>query len=136
MDALVRKLFTQVLRVRKNAHAPISHFKVGAAVLTKSSNVFAACNVESPTLTLTTHAEMAAIDRAVAAGERHLAAILVVTGCGKPVYPCALCLQKIADFSRSTVLIYAATVSGIVRHKTLQELYPEAFTARALRNEK
>lgn len=48
-------------RVRPNAHAPISHFKVGAAVESVLGNFYYGCNVEIPNFNGTTHGEQAAI---------------------------------------------------------------------------
>ncbi|MDP3962931.1 MAG: cytidine deaminase [bacterium] len=131
MDRITKKLFTQAKRVRQNAFAPISHYKVGAAALTKGGRIFSACNVESATVTLTTHAEAAAIDQAVAAGERTIVKIIVVVAEKAPVFPCGLCRQKIAEFSGNAEVI-AVTMRGATRRAFIKDLYPEPFVMKNL----
>jgi cytidine deaminase len=60
-----RKAADLCVSVRQNAYAPYSGFKVGAAAVSKNGKIFAGCNVESADYSLTTHAEMNAIDTMV-----------------------------------------------------------------------
>ena len=113
-------------RVRENAHAPFSHYKVGAAVLTTTGNIYVGCNVESPTLSLTTHAEWNAIAAMYAAGEQDLRAILILSQEKEPGYPCALCRQKIIEVSRDAIVI-GATLDGRTISARIDELYPSPF---------
>ena len=126
MSHIEQKLFEMAKAVRKNAFAPISKFQVGAAVYTKNGNFYAGCNVESATMTQTTHAEMNAIDTAVAAGDKEITKILIITHSKSPAFPCALCRQKIAEFSRNATVI-ATTSSGKSKTSTIKKLYPEPF---------
>lgn len=54
-------LLDQARAVRENAHAPYSKFKVGAALRTKSGDVFVGCNVENVAYPEGTCAEAGAI---------------------------------------------------------------------------
>ena len=49
------------IKVRENAHAPYSEFKVGAAIRTVSGAVFSGCNVENIAYPQGTCAEAGAI---------------------------------------------------------------------------
>src|SRR5512134_2538631 len=102
LSALDRKLAGLGLAVRKNAHAPYSRFKVGAVAVSSSGALYAGCNVESGDYTLTTHAEMNAINAMIAAGETRLSEIAVALSAvpGLPV-PCGLCRQKMMEFAGS-----------------------------------
>lgn len=73
--------------------------RFGAAVLTKNGNIFSSGQYFSDTLSLTLHAEQAALAHAAAHGEYAIAAI---TCAGNPsayqlsggiIYPCHLCKQ-------------------------------------------
>ena len=72
--ALIRAAFV----AREYAYAPYSHFKVGAALLTRRGRVFTGCNIESATYTPTCCAERTALVKAVSEGERQFAAIAIV----------------------------------------------------------
>jgi cytidine deaminase len=54
---------------REKAYAPYSGYKVGAAVLCKSENIYSGFNVENAAYTPTTHAEELAILLALKGGE-------------------------------------------------------------------
>src|SRR5205807_10272171 len=84
----------------KNAHAPYSKFKVGAAMLTTKGEVFTGCNVENASYGLTNCAERTAIFSAVAKfGSRmRIRAIAVVNNHGVPCSPCGACRQVIYEF--------------------------------------
>lgn len=125
------RLFRLAMKARTHSHAPVSGFRVGAAVLTASGNTYSGCNVESVTLTSTTHAEVNAIDTAVASGDSEITKLLVVTNAPGPVFPCALCRQKVAEFSSNAEII-AATTDEKLRRSTVKELYPEAFVSSNL----
>lgn len=84
---------------RNRAYAPISQFRVGAAVLDEKLGTFSGGNVESGSLFASICAERVAIANAVLAGGRNLVAIAVIGNNPKrPVTPCALCRQLIAEF--------------------------------------
>lgn len=130
MDAIVEKLFTLALMAQKNAYAPVSHFHVGAALITANGTTFSGCNVEDATLTLTTHAEVNAIDSMVTSGQREIKSILILTQNSEPTLPCALCRQKIAEFAAKDISIIAATPQKKFKTFTLAELYPFPFTLK------
>ncbi|GAH27456.1 unnamed protein product, partial [marine sediment metagenome] len=56
-----RELVEIAKKTGENAYAPYSNFKVGAALLTKSGNVYKGCNVENSSYGLTICAERVAI---------------------------------------------------------------------------
>lgn len=128
----IQKLFGLALEAQKRAFAPLSKYYVGCAVLTEKGNTYIGCNVESATYTNSTHAEMLAIDSAVLAGEKKIARLLIVTSGEEPGFPCALCRQKIAEFSDDAEVI-AATPTGEWKQSLISELYPDAFTLKKLR---
>ena len=65
---------------RKFAYTPYSHFKVGAALLTKSGKLYTGCNIENSSYTPTVCAERTAVFKAVSEGESDFAVIAVVGG--------------------------------------------------------
>ena len=114
-------------RVRENAHAPYSNFKVGAAVRGVSGTVYAGCNVENVAYPEGTCAEAGAIAAMVAAGEREVAEVFVIAQGARPVPPCGGCRQKLAEFADAAVVVTMATTSGERATMTVAELLPGAF---------
>ncbi len=113
--------------VRENAYAPYSHFKVGAAVRTKSGAVFVGCNVENVAYPEGTCAEAGAIAAMVAAGETELIEVCVIADSPHPISPCGGCRQKLAEFGRGDVPVRLATVDGPETMTTIADLLPGAF---------
>jgi cytidine deaminase len=109
------------------AYAPYSRFPVGAAVLSESGAVYAACNVENAAYPVGTCAEAGAIAAMVSAGERRIAAVLVL-GAGEPlVTPCGTCRQRIREFAAPATPIHVAGPEGVRRSFRLDELLPFSF---------
>ncbi len=121
-------LFEKALRVRENAHAPYSNFKVGAALRTKNGKVFVGCNVENAAYPQGTCAEAGAIAAMVAAGENRIAEIWIVADSSETVAPCGGCRQKLAEFSSPDMTIVLAGLEGERKRRTLVELLPDSFS--------
>jgi cytidine deaminase len=122
-------LIAKAMEARKKAHAPYSHFTVGAALLAKSGRVYTGCNVENASYGLSICAERTAVFKAVSEGERDFEAIAVVTERG--VTPCGACRQVLMEFGEDMQVIVADGAGGY-RVFGLQELLPEAFTSEHL----
>ena len=115
------------LKVRENAHAPYSKFKVGAAVRAASGAIYSGCNVENVSYPEGTCAEAGAIAAMVAAGETELTEVFVVADSPEPVTPCGGCRQKLAEFGKGDVMVTMANTGGVERKMTISELLPGAF---------
>lgn len=124
-----KTLLDAAIAVRENAHAPYSNFKVGAALRTKSGQVFQGCNVENVAYPEGTCAEAGAIAAMCAAGERDIAEITVVAESPTPIPPCGGCRQKILEFASPDVLVTMATLSGKTSVLRVADLLPGAFDA-------
>ena len=111
----------------KNAYAPYSNFKVGAALLTAAGEVFAGCNVENASYGMTNCAERTAIFAAIAKSGPGLKirAIAVVNEQGVPCSPCGACRQVIYEFGPDARVIFQNAKGWTVSHIT--ELLPEGF---------
>lgn len=95
-----RELVGMAIEVKRQAYAPYSHYDVGAALRDETGAAHAGCNVEGCDFTLTTHAEMSAINAMVKTGVKKLVEIAIAVeseiGYGMP---CGLCRQKIREFA-------------------------------------
>ena len=121
-EPTVAELLTLAEKARENAYAPYSNFKVGAALLCKSGNIFVGCNVENASYGGTICAERNAITTAIAAGERDFAAIAICGGINESIdecLPCGICRQFMAEFSPSGDLLI---VTGSARKPNIYPL--------------
>ncbi|MEX5730013.1 cytidine deaminase [Rhodovulum iodosum] len=116
-------------KVRENAHAPYSNFKVGAAIRSADGAVHLGCNVENIASPEGTCAEAGAIAAMIAAGQTEIAEVAVIAGGPAPVTPCGGCRQKLAEFAAPDVRVTMATLSGETLVMNVAELLPGAFSA-------
>lgn len=112
----------------KNAHAPYSNFRVGAAFVTDKGKVFAGCNVENASYGMTNCAERTAIFTAVAelGPKFEIKAIAVVNDQGVPCSPCGACRQVIYEFGPDAVVFFTGK-DGREKQTPITELLPEGF---------
>ncbi len=122
-------LIEHAARVRQNAHAPYSNFRVGAAIRSSTGTVYVGCNVENVAYPEGTCAEAGAIAAMVAAGETEIAEVAVIADSPAPVPPCGGCRQKLAEFGRGDVPVTLATVDGQRLTTEISALLPGAFGA-------
>lgn len=111
----------------KNAYAPFSKFRVGAAVLTAAGKIYPGCNVENSSYGMTNCAERTAVFSAVAAEgpAMKIRAVAVVVEGGGPCAPCGACRQVIFEFGPEAIVIHR-TATGL-RTVPISELLPEGF---------
>ena len=112
----------------KNAHAPYSKFRVGAAVLTGTGQIHTGCNVENASLGLTVCAERVAIFSAAASegGENlEVRAVAVVNERGIECAPCGACRQVIAEFGKNAIVFFQGTSD--IKEMGLSDLLPKPF---------
>lgn len=121
-------LLEAATKVRKQAYAPYSNFKVGAAIRTTAGTVFSGCNVENVAYPEGTCAEAGAIAAMIAAGETEIAEVLVIADSPLPVSPCGGCRQKLAEFTKADVNVTMTTLEGNSQTLTMAEILPGAFT--------
>jgi cytidine deaminase len=113
-------------KARERAHAPFSHFRVGAAVRTKSGRIFGGCNIENASYGLTICAERTAIFKAISEGEREFDAIAVVTDVEQLTPPCGACRQIIWEFC-GDVEVVLANLKGKIELERAGNLLPRPF---------
>jgi cytidine deaminase len=110
-----------------NAHAPYSRFRVGACVRAASGRLYAGCNVENVSYGLTQCAESTAIGAMVAAGDREIVEVVVITERAELCPPCGRCRQQLAEFARPQTRVHLCGPEGVRATTTLGELLPLAF---------
>jgi len=114
---------------QQNAYAPYSNFRVGAAVLLESGEIFTGCNVENASYGLTNCAERSAIFAAVSklgGANVKISAVAVVNDHDAACSPCGACRQVIAEFGPNAVVWYQGR-NGI-QENTISNLLPDCFS--------
>lgn len=106
------------------SYSPYSHFKVGAALLTKDGKVYTGCNIENGSYGATNCAERTALFKAVSEGAREFSAIAIAAEKSVP-WPCGICRQALNEFAPDIRVI--VTWDGNRDEATLPMLLPHGF---------
>ncbi|GAB4489058.1 MAG: cytidine deaminase [Anaerolineales bacterium] len=120
--------------VRRNAYAPYSHYRVGAALRAKSGRVYTGVNVENAAYPTTMCAERVALFKAISEGEREFESLALVTENGGS--PCGACRQALSEFGLELRVLIADGAETLLQEISLSALLPEAFTPQKLKAEK
>lgn len=136
VPARIRRAHEVARKVRRQAYAPYSKFKVGAALVTQKGKIISGCNVENASYGGTVCAERVAILKAVSGGENAFSDVVVVTDSDRPAYPCALCLQVMAEFLEPGAKIWVADLKSIHSVTRFADLLPRPFGPKQLNEAK
>ena len=128
------ELVKEAIEARKNSYAPYSHFKVGAALLSKDGRIFRGCNIENSSYSPTNCAERTAFFKAVSEGVMQFDAIAIVGGMEKETeafsdfaFPCGVCRQVMREFCKSDFKIIVGKSATDFKVFTLNDLLPYGF---------
>jgi len=126
-SAIRRKLERAATKVMKNAHAPYSNFRVGAAVLLTNGDIFLGCNVENASYGMTNCAERTAIFSAVAqlGPKIEIRAVAVTNDHGVACSPCGACRQVIYEFGQNAMIFFQGADGP--KQAQIADLLPEGF---------
>ena len=111
----------------RNAHAPYSGFRVGAALRAPGGAIYAGANVENAAYPQGQCAEASALGALVAAGEREIAAAAVVAERLDICPPCGGCRQRLAELAGPDTPVHLGRPGGPRRTLTVAELLPLSF---------
>jgi cytidine deaminase len=116
-------------KAARQAYAPYSSFRVGAALLLQDGSIVSGCNVENGSLGLTICAERSAMVRAVASygPDVRVRAVVVRNLNQAPSSPCGACRQFLAEFTAPDAPVYFPTANGEAM-QTMASLLPHSFS--------
>lgn len=123
MDDLIQA----ATKAREKSYSPYSKFAVGAAVRTRTGEIFGGCNIENASYGLSMCAERNAIFNAVSAGHQDLVAIAVIGQTDGPISPCGACRQVISEFLPQQAPVYLTNLTGNTVTTTVADILPGAF---------
>jgi cytidine deaminase len=107
-----KELASLAREVAKKAYAPYSNFRVGAALITDTGNVYTGCNIENASYPATVCAEDVAVVKAISEGEKKINVIAVACIDAKSdtaLFPCGISRQRLAEFDTEKVLVVGET---------------------------
>ncbi len=131
MPAPLDALLTAARAVRLRAHAPFSHFQVGAALEAEDGAIVTGCNVENASYGLTICAERVAVFKALSEGHTRFRRILIIADTAEPTPPCGACRQILWEFGGDLEVILANLI-GIKGSHQMRDLLPMPFDAHLL----
>ena len=99
MVEIDQKLADLAKEIAKKAHAPYSNFRVGAALITDSGNIYTGCNIENASYPATICAEDVAVFKAISEGETKintLAVACIDAESDTAIFPSGISLQRMS----------------------------------------
>ncbi len=137
LDHSTRELMLQAIEIRKQAYAPYSKFKVGAAILLDNQKIVLGNNQESAAYPSGLCAERVAIFQAgsVYPNAKILKIAISATSdihpTKRPTPPCGACRQSISEYEQkqdNSIEIYFMGEEGeIYKSDSLENLLPLSF---------
>ena len=92
----------------EKAYAPYSNFRVGAALITDSGNIYTGCNIENAAYPATVCGEDVAVFKAISEGESKIDTIAVACIDAKSdtaLFPCGVSRQRLSEFNTDSVIV-------------------------------
>ena len=128
-----KSLIKEAIAAKEMAYVPYSHFRVGAALLTKDGKIYRGCNIENVAFTPTNCAERTAFFKAISEGEKEFAAIAVTGDADDYLYPCGVCRQVMVEFcDLQAFKVVVANTEEDYKVYSLGELVPGVFNSEEL----
>ena len=130
---MIQEMVKEAFGALKYSYSPYSHFKVAAALLTKSGKIYTGCNIENAAYSPSNCAERTAVFKAVSEGVTEFSAIAIVGGkAGETAdnfcAPCGVCRQVMAEFcAPETFRILLGKENLEYKEYTLGEILPQGF---------
>ena len=125
------ELLEAALDARQHAHAPYSHFLVGAALEDAEGRIHTGCNIENATYGLTLCAERVAVFKAMSEGVRKFRRIAGAADTETLTPPCGACRQILWEFC-GDIEITLVNPRGQSETLRMKDLFPRAFDASFL----
>jgi len=127
MVEIDQKLADLAKEIAKKAHAPYSNFRVGAALVTDSGNIYTGCNIENASYPATICAEDVAVFKAISEGETKintLAVACIDAESDTAIFPCGISRQRMSEFNTENVIV--VNNDGFKKYK-FSEILPFDF---------
>ena len=142
LPPMIQELMQEAISIRKNAYAPYSNFRVGAALLLENNKIVCGSNQENAAYPSGLCAERVAIFYAGANYPGVRINKMAITAASdnnpttEPIPPCGACRQSIAEYEiiqDQPIEIYFMGESGnVYKSESLKNLLPLMFDKKLL----
>jgi cytidine deaminase len=102
-----------------------NYHEIGAAIFTRSGQVFSAVHIEATVGRIAVCAEAIAIGMAATAGDTEIDMIVAVNRGGQVVSPCGMCRELIADYAPDAKVIVPGEAGSML--VTINNLLPNKY---------
>ncbi len=127
MEDIDNKLADLAKEIAQKAYAPYSKFRVGAALISESGNIYTGCNIENAAYPATICAEDVAVFKAISEGETKIDSIAVAcidAESDSAIFPCGLSRQRLSEFNTDYVIVVQ---KDTFKKYTFDEILPYDF---------
>ena len=127
MEDIDNKLADLAKEIAQKAYAPYSKFRVGAALISESGNIYTGCNIENAAYPATICAEDVAVFKAISEGETKIDTIAVAcidAESDSAIFPCGLSRQRLSEFNTDYVIVVQ---KDTFKKYTFDEILPFDF---------
>ena len=127
MEEIDNKLADLAKEIAQKAYAPYSKFRVGAALISESGNIYTGCNIENAAYPATICAEDVAVFKAISEGETKIDTIAVAcidAESDSAIFPCGLSRQRLSEFNTDYVIVVQ---KDTFKKYTFDEILPFDF---------
>lgn len=127
MEDIDNKLADLAKEIALKAYAPYSKFRVGAALISESGNIYTGCNIENAAYPATICAEDVAVFKAISEGETKIDSIAVAcidAESDSAIFPCGLSRQRLSEFNTDYVIVVQ---KDTFKKYTFDEILPFDF---------
>ena len=111
----------------ERAHAPYSHYRVGAALRAEDGSIHVGANVENAAYPQGQCAEASAIGALIASGCSQITEVAVISDGEDFCVPCGGCRQRLREFIVPGAEIHLCARNGARQTTTLDALLPRSF---------
>ena len=126
------ELLKEAQDAMEKAYAPYSHFKVGAALVSKDGKAFSGCNVENASYGAAICAERNAMTSAVSGGCTSVSRVAIVSSGGGYTYPCGICRQFLSEFMDKDGTVILCDNKNGIKKIPFREFFPFPFDKNSM----
>ena len=120
------ELVSMSKEAKGKAYAPYSKFRVGAALVSVTGEIFLGCNIENVSYSPTICAERTAFVKAVSEGNVKFSKIAISTDAENLSFPCGVCRQFMTEFCDEEFQIIISN-NKESKSFTFGEIFPHRF---------